>query len=127
MITALYASICAIILIKLSLNVIKLRRKHQISLGHGNIKELQIAIGAHSNASQYIPISLILLFLLEINQANVWLIHLLGISIVISRLIHAQGMNNKMPARVLGMQLTIINILALSFVNIFYYFSLLWT
>ena len=120
MITAFYASICALILVKLSIAVIKLRRKHRVSLGDGGNEALITAIAAHSNASQYIPISLLLLFVLELNDANIWLIHLTGLALVTGRLLHAQGIVSKMSARVLGMQMTIYTIIALSILNIFY-------
>jgi len=120
MITALYASICALLLMKLSIAVIKLRRKHHVSLGDGNVDALKTAIGVHSNASQYIPISLLLIFLLEQNQANIWLIHITGLALVTGRFLHAHGMWNKMSARVLGMQITIYNIVALSVLNLLF-------
>ena len=120
MITVLYAALCALIIVKLSMAVIKLRRKHKVRLGDGNVEDLITAIAAHSNACQYIPISLLLLFALEQNQANVWLLHLSGIILVAGRLLHAKGIWNKMSYRVLGMQFTLYNIIALSIINLLY-------
>ncbi len=118
MITAIYASICAFILVRLSMNVIQLRRSEKISFGDGGIKELQAAIAAHSNASQYIPIALLLLFGLEYNGAPSWLIHLLGIMLVAGRIIHARGMTTVFSGRALGMQITISAIIILASANI---------
>ena len=40
-ITGLYSALLAFIYIKLSLNVISLRRVHKVSLGHKNHKDLE--------------------------------------------------------------------------------------
>ena len=118
MITALYATICAGILMQLAMNVIKFRRKYRVSLGGGDVEELEAAIATHSNASEYIPISLILLFFLEVNEASLWLVNIFGIILIAGRCFHAYGMLNKLSARVLGMQLTIYNIMAMGVVNL---------
>ncbi len=118
MITALYASICALILIRLSLNVIKLRHSERVSLGDGNVEALRIAIAAHSNASQYIPIAQLLLFTLEYNGAFAVLVHLGGIMLIVGRILHARGMITAFKNRVLGMQITIWTIRLLAIANI---------
>ncbi len=43
------------------------------------VYELQTAIRVHGNAIEYIPISLILLLLMEMNGAQVWMIHICGL------------------------------------------------
>ncbi len=118
MITALYASICALILIILSLNVIKLRRGEQVSLGDGEVQALKVAIAAHSNASQYIPIALLLIFMLEYNGAFAVLVHLAGIMLIAGRILHARGITTAFKGRVLGMQITIWTILSLAIANV---------
>ncbi|EMR13726.1 hypothetical protein MPL1_03383 [Methylophaga lonarensis MPL] len=128
MLTALYASLCALLLVKLSLAVIALRRKHQVSLGDGGINELQAAIRTQANAVEYIPISLLLILLLELMHASPWLIHLAGVSLLTGRLLHASALkNNDVRKRVLGMQITFFLIIALAVLNIVYlvlgYFS----
>jgi len=120
MITTLYAALCALLLVKLSLAVIKLRRKHKVSLGDGGVEDLVVAIATHSNACQYMPISLLLIFTLEQNQANIWIIHFVGLALLTGRLFHAHGMWHAMSARVLGMQITIYNIIAMSILNLIY-------
>jgi len=121
MITALYASLCALLLVKLSLQVISLRRKHRISLGDGGNTELQAAIRTQGNATEYIPIVLILMMLLEWATAAWWLIHLAGIALLASRILHASALKtSNVKRRVLGMKITFFLILALSALNIFY-------
>ena len=104
MISVIYAVFSALLIIYLSLNVIKSRRKHQISVGDGGNEALQTAQGAQSSAIEYLPISLILLFYLEYNGAGIWIIHLAGIALITGRIIHAHGLlNRRMRRRVLGM------------------------
>lgn len=128
MITALYASLCALLIVKLSLGVIAQRRKHKVRLGDGGIDELQAAIRTQGNATEYIPITLLLMLLLEMMNVSYWLIHLAGITLIIGRIIHASALkNNDGKKRVLGMQITIFLIIALAILNILYltlgYFS----
>ncbi|WP_019498886.1 MAPEG family protein [Pseudanabaena sp. PCC 6802] len=121
MTTAIYASLSALLIVYLSLNVIKERGQNKILYGDGGNKDLQIARAAHSNATEYIPIALLLLFTLEYNRANIWVIHALGIALILGRSIHAYSLLSKnLPGRVLGMQITIFTIAGLAILNFFY-------
>lgn len=121
MVTAIYASVLAMLMCGLAYNVIKKRRKNKIRYADGNIEELQIARTAHSNAVDYIPITLILLFMLEFNGANLWFIHLTGISLIIGRIIHCKGiLTENLRGRVLGMKITFFTITALALLNFIY-------
>ena len=118
MVTALYASILAILICYLTINVIKNRRKHRIRYADGDNRELQVARSAHSNAVETIPIALILLFFLEYNGAPFWLINCIGIIFITGRLIHAHGiLSESLKRRVLGMQLTFWCIICMAFLN----------
>lgn len=118
MISVIYAILSAILIIYLSFEVIKIHRKHQISVGDGNSEELQTAQGAQSNAIEYLPITLILLFYLEYNGAGNWIIHLAGSALIIGRTIHARGLlNRNMQRRVLGMQITVHVLIGLCLLN----------
>ncbi|MGZ5009265.1 MAG: MAPEG family protein [Methylobacter sp.] len=119
MITSLYASLSVLLIVKLSLAVIKLRRLNRVSVGDGGIEELQLAIRAHSNALEYIPIALMLLFMLEFNGAPKLLIHILGVILLAGRILHAIGLPAKdFKKRVLGMQITIYLLIGLAVLNI---------
>ena len=129
MITALYASLAALLIVKLSLSIIALRRKHQVRLGDGGVEELQTAIRIQANATEYIPITLLLILLLEMMNVSLWLIHLAGITLLVGRLIHVIGLkNHDGKKRVLGMKITFFLIIALAVLNIVYlalgYFSI---
>lgn len=119
MITSLYASLAVLLIVRLSLSVIKLRRKNRILIGDGGIEELQLAIRTHANAVEYIPITLLLLLTLELNGAPKMLIHLLGATLITGRIIHAMGLPAKdLKKRVLGMQITIYLLIGLAILNI---------
>ncbi|MFG6247203.1 MAPEG family protein [Vibrio diabolicus] len=121
MITALYASILAIQIIWLAVQVIKQRRLNQVAYADGGVEALQIARSAQSNATEYIPITLILMALLEFNSAYPTWIHLTGIIFVIGRIIHARGiLKEDLKRRVRGMQVTFLVILSLVVLNMIY-------
>lgn len=121
MISSLYAALLAFLIVWLSLRVIKLRRAKKIRLGDGRDPDLQAAIRAQGNATEYIPISLILLVLLELGGGHVALIHLGGVTVIAGRLLHARGLlTDNLQYRVLGMQLTFYTIIGLAIANLAY-------
>ena len=108
-ITGLYASLLAFIYIKLSLNVISLRRVHRVSRGHKNHKNLEQAIRAQANFIEYVPFGLILLSCLEINKVHPLIVFILGGLLFIGRFLHAKSFTipgTDKVKRVQGMQCT---------------------
>lgn len=119
MITALYAALLSLILLGLSIQVIKYRRKHTISIGDGDIPELQQARAAHSNASEYGILCLILMAMVEYNGASVDFIHFIGIALILGRLLHAYGiMKTDFKARKHGMIITFFVLVSLIISNL---------
>ena len=93
-ITALYASLCAILVIALAFNVVGQRRKNKVGFGDQDVEPLALAIRSHGNAIEYIPIALLLILVLELNGARAPLLHGLGGALVIGRLLHAWGLSH---------------------------------
>lgn len=94
-----------------------------MSVGDGGNEALQLAIRAHANAVEYIPIALALLFMLEFNGAPKLLVHILGVTLLIGRVLHAMGLPaNDLKKRVLGMQITLYLIIGLAVLNILFLF-----
>ena len=61
--------------------------------GHGDVSELDKAIRIHGNFSEYMPIALVLLGVLELGGlADTWL-HVFGATLVVGRLLHAAGLS----------------------------------
>ena len=120
-VTALYAGLMGLWLIGLGFAVVRRRRRHQVSTGDGGVRELELAIRAHGNACEYVPVALILLGLAEGMGAPGWVLHLFGLMLVAGRLLHGGYFltgARRMSLRVLGMQLTVgmIVVLALGLV-----------
>jgi uncharacterized membrane protein YecN with MAPEG domain len=121
MISSIYAGLLALWIVWLSLNVIKLRRTKKIRLGDGGDPELQTAIRVQGNATEYVPLSLILLVLIELNQAHPALVHLGGLALLAGRVAHARGLlDDNLQYRVLGMKLTFYTLIGLALVNFAY-------
>ena len=92
LITAFFSSILALIFYKLSINVIRLRRKYKVSLGSSKKhKDLDQAIRAHGNLSEFLPIGLILLACLEVNHLPKIVVFMCGLFFLIGRYLHASS------------------------------------
>jgi uncharacterized membrane protein YecN with MAPEG domain len=106
---ALYAPLLALVFVALSVRTLLLRRKHQIGVGNGGNIHLSRAARAHANFAEYVPISLILIYLLEQSGGSGIRIHLVCIALVLGRVIHAFGISREpenIRLRVIGMALT---------------------
>ena len=109
MITPIYTAILALLFVFLSIRVIRLRRKQQISIGLNDDLTLTRAIRVHANFSEYVPLCLLSIYMLESMQVNNWLIHALGIMLITGRLLHAHGVSKTTEDyrfRVTGMALS---------------------
>ncbi|MBS0924266.1 MAPEG family protein [Providencia sp. JGM181] len=121
MVSSLYAVLGALLILRLSLNVVKLRNQYRVSVGDGGFSELQTAIRVHGNAIEYIPISLILLLLMEMNGAKVWMIHVCGILLIASRMLHSYGLkNHDYSQRRMGMMGTYLALALMVMANAYY-------
>ena len=121
-ITAFFSSILALIFYKLSINVIRLRRKYKVSLGSPKKhKDLEQAIRAHGNLSEFLPIGLILLACLEINHLPKIVVFMCGLFFLIGRYLHATSFLKEeinSSNRVLGMKITHWSIILMAILNI---------
>lgn len=129
-VTTLIACILAALLIRLSFRVIRLRRHHKVGLGSGGVDDLERAIRAQANFTEYVPIALILIACLELNGAPLWLIAILGITLIAGRVTHAKGINQPPPHfsnRVIGMKFTITTLIMLVVFNLVWLLMQLWS
>lgn len=105
-----YAGLLGVLLLALSYNVVRLRRKHQVGIGTGDVPELARGIRAHANFCEYVPLALVLLFGLALaGAAPAWALHGLGAALVVGRTLHAVGLSRSAgasAARVWGTLLT---------------------
>lgn len=91
-ITPLYAGILAILFLVLSYRVVQ-QRGHGVSLGDGGDQALLRRIRGHGNFAEYVPIILIMLGMLELSGARPWLLHVLGVTLVVARFLHAYALS----------------------------------
>lgn len=129
-ITGLSAAILATLNVMLSLKVVGIRRKEKISVGDGGNEMLLRAQRAQGNLLEYAPLALILLACAEINGVNRFLLALLALAFVAGRIMHPVGIRDAQAPfkmRVMGMQLTLVSMLALAVVNVLWLAWLLIT
>ncbi|QFU24741.1 MAPEG family protein [Shewanella eurypsychrophilus] len=91
-ISGLYISITAILVVALAMRVVKLRRKHKIGIGDADNRELQLATRVHANLVENAPIAMVLLIVAELNGLSAVFLHVLGVTWVIGRFLHAVGL-----------------------------------
>jgi uncharacterized membrane protein YecN with MAPEG domain len=106
-IAALTASALSVLYIRLAFGVIALRRKHGVRLGTGQHDELEAAVRAHANFAEYVPLTLLMIAIAEINH-GAWPITLLAAALLVfGRLNHARALaRDNIPLRVRGMKAT---------------------
>ena len=117
----LFSALFALFFVALSLNVIRLRHRHKVELGTGHNQSLERAMRVHANFAEYVPLSLLLILTLEINQANPAILAGLCLALLLGRLIHAFGVSREkeqLVYRVTGMILTFGVLLSAAFANI---------
>src|SRR3546814_21097062 len=90
-ITPLYAALCGLLLIGLALGVVRLRQRHGVGIGDGGHKDLAMAIRVHANFVEYVPLALLLLFLLDLRRQPLWDLHLLGAALLLGRVLPDWG------------------------------------
>jgi uncharacterized membrane protein YecN with MAPEG domain len=104
-----YASLLAFLFVYLSIRTIRARRSLGIGLGHAENPVMLRAMRVHANFAEYVPIALLLIFLVESSAAQPLLVHALGSTLVVARMSHAFGVSREpenFAFRVFGMALT---------------------
>lgn len=108
-ITPIYIGLLGLLFIFLSFKVISNRRRLKIAIGNGGNEQMLRAMRVQANFTEYVPVTMVCLVMLELNQVNAALLHGLCLLLVIGRLLHAYGVS-QMPEpfklRVVGMVMT---------------------
>ncbi|MGL4860386.1 MAG: MAPEG family protein [Enterobacteriaceae bacterium] len=121
MVSTLYVVLSALLLLKLSIDVIKLRKQYQVRFGDGGFYELQTAIRIHGNATEYLPIGLLLLVMMEMNGAENWMVHICGILLLAGRIVHYLGLHRSdIGWRRSGMVATFLSLILMCIANLYY-------
>ncbi len=125
-ITSLYASILALLVIFLAYKVVNFRQTKSVGLGDNGDKDGLRAIRVHANAVEYIPMMVILMGIYEVNGGSSLLLHIIGSVAVISRILHATGLSKSAGTtfgRFVGTVLTWLTTLVLAGLNIYHFIS----
>lgn len=108
-ITGIYAAIAALLIVFLAVRVTLRRRTIKVGIGNGGDAILARRIRAHANAAEYVPLALLLLLILELNQTQPMLLHVFGCVLIAGRLLHGFGLSTSpavTPGRAIGIALT---------------------
>jgi uncharacterized membrane protein YecN with MAPEG domain len=106
---ALYAAINALIMLILGVLVVRARVKTQTEIGDGANPAMIAAVRAHANNTEYVPLALLLMLILIPLRANAMVIHAVGATLTLGRILHAVGLSRSAgPSllRLLGIILT---------------------
>lgn len=128
-VTALYAGLMGLWMLLLSFEVMRRRRRHDVSVGDGGVPALEQAVRAHGNACENIPIALILMGLAESMGAPGRILHVLGAMLVLGRALHGWYFLTgaaRLNIRIAGMLLTVGMIGALSLGVVFHALARIW-
>lgn len=104
-VTLFYAGILGLISIALAFRPGTMRGKVGVSVGDGGNPELLLAMRRHANFTEFVPMAVILLALLELNGLSLLAIHIFGGVLVAARILHATGLkldDMSTPGRALG-------------------------
>ena len=103
------ASIAALITAWLGWRCSKLRLSDKILHGDGGNALLLRRMRAQANFTEYTPIALVLIVLLDLMDINAWALGLTALAFLVGRVLHAVGMDAETPskARMIGMALTL--------------------
>ncbi len=91
-ITALYGAIIGLLAVVLTVNVIRNRVGLKINDGDGGSAPMRMAIRAHANLAQHVPLTLLLIGFAESIGSSKIIIHVLGAALVLARLLSAWGL-----------------------------------
>ncbi|MBO0345739.1 MAPEG family protein [Roseibium sp. CAU 1637] len=114
-VTPIYTALLALLFIVLSIRVILLRRDLWISLGDKGNPQLLRRQRVHGNFAEYVPFALLLMVGAELMLTPKWIIHALGVALLLGRLAHAYGVSREPESlflRSVGMVLTFIVLFA---------------
>jgi uncharacterized protein len=90
---ALWVGLNLILLLVLSVRVVRLRRRHGVVFGDGDLPDLAQAVRAFGNATEYVPTALIGVVVLAMLGAQPLLVHTAGFLLFAGRVAHAWGLS----------------------------------
>lgn len=120
-ISLLFASLHVLLYLWLALRVIGRRKARGIGIGTGGDEALARRIRVHANFSEYVPLALLMLALLELAALPVALLWTFGAALLLGRVLHAAGLGGSAGTsfgRLAGALLTFLVLLAMAIAGI---------
>jgi hypothetical protein len=90
-VTPFYAGLLALWFFVLSARVMQ-RRQGGIWLGDGGDPRMLGVIRGHANFAEYVPLILLLMAMLELGRTSIYVLHALGIALLVARLLHGYAL-----------------------------------
>ena len=112
-VTPLYASLLVLWFVVLSARVVNIRRRGIIFGDNGDVAVTRV-VRAHANFAEYVPLALLLMGFLEVSRFSIYILHALGLTLLIARLFHGLALSfgwQMRSGRVAGSALTFIVLL----------------
>ena len=106
---AFYAVLNALLMLILGMLVVRARVKTRTEIGDGGNPDMVGPLRAHANNTEYVPMAIVLLLIMYSLGSNVIVIHAVGATLTLGRLLHAFGLSRNVGTsapRFLGMILT---------------------
>jgi|KBSMisStandDraft_5_1062788.scaffolds.fasta_scaffold1212911_2 uncharacterized membrane protein YecN with MAPEG domain len=108
---AFYTALNALIMLILGMLVTRARVRTQTDIGDGGRPEMACPLRAHANNTEWTPMALLLMWVLTLPTfgASIWIIHGIGASLTLGRILHAIGLSQSAgpsALRFIGMVLT---------------------
>ena len=91
-VTPLYAGLLTLWFVLLSVRVVNLRRRG-ITFGDSGDIGVTRVIRAQANFAEYVPLALLLMGFLEVTRYSIYLLHALGVILVVARLLHGLALS----------------------------------
>lgn len=105
-----YVALFGLLYLVLSVRTLRLRRRLRIAVGDGGNPVMLRAMRAHANFAEYVPLTLIIIFMMERVGTLVWVQEGLCFVLLVGRICHAWGISHEPEDyrfRVAGMMLTL--------------------
>ena len=112
-VTPLYAGLLALWFVLLSARVVNLRRRGIAFGDNGDVGVIRV-VRAQANFAEYVPLALLLLGFLEVSRYSIYLLHALGLVLLVARLMHGAALSfgwQMRTGRIVGATLTFVVLL----------------
>ena len=112
-VTPFYAGLLALWFVLLSVRVVNLRRRGIVFGDNGEVGVIRV-VRAQANFAEYVPLTLLLMGLLEVSRYSIYLLHALGLVLLVARVLHGAALSfgwQMRAGRIVGAALTFVVLL----------------